>query len=353
MDLDALLAQVAREGASDLQLTVEAPPVLRKNGALIRTELPPLAVSDMDAAFARLASAEQAERMRRSGSVEFTHSLPGIGRFRVNAYRQRGSIALAIRAIPAQALRLEELGIPDTARAFVLQSGGLVLVVAPPGGGKSTTLAAMVEEINQHRPVHIITLEDPIEHLHKHEKALVDQREVGVDCASFVEGVTSATRQDADAIVIGDLADPPTVAAALTVAGTGQLVLAAVRQLDVAGALAQLVDLFPRAQQAQIAWQLAAVLTGAVAQTLVPARSGGRVAVFEVLVGTDSVRALVREQKYPQLRGVIRAGVRHGMCAFEQSWRDLCERGVCDPSAAPLFVLSREFGAGTAADART
>ena len=340
--MDALLRRAAEEGASDVQLSAQAPPVFRVNGALCRLSEPALSAAELEEGLAHLGTPEQVERTRERGAAEFSYSLPGVGRFRVSAYRQRGSVSLAIRAIPAHIPDLDQLGAPETLHAFTALQSGLVLIGGPAGSGKSTTLAAMVERINRDRAVHVITLEDPIEYLHKHRRAIVDQREIGVDCGGFAEGVAAATRQGADVIVVGEMSDPAAVSAALTAAGTGQLVLGAVRQLDVIGAIGYLVDLFPRTQQAQIGWQLAGVLRGASAQVLAPERSGGRVAVFEVLVATAGASALVREGKYAQLRGVIKAGIRHGMRSFELSWQELCGKGLCWPEDAPSLLLPRE-----------
>jgi len=345
VDLDALLRDAALAGASDIHIAVEAPPVLRVDGALIRHGQAVVSAADAEAAVRHLASAEQTQRLRTQGEVDFSYSLPGVGRFRVSAFRQRGSVSLAIRPIPSRVPDLAELGVPDGVAELARRDGGLVLVVGRAGAGKSTTLAAMVELINRERAAHVITLEDPVEYLHRHKQSLVNQREMGVDSPGFPQALRAAIRQNPDVIVIGEVREPETAALALVAASTGHLVIATVRQPDCATALDFLVGLFPAAQQAQTAWQLAAVLEGAVAQVLLPRRDGkGRVAAFEILVGTPAVRTLVRDGKRQQLPMLLRTGARHGMRALDQAWRDLVERGVVSATDPPPFPVPLPVG---------
>lgn len=340
LDLDALLREATSAGASDIHLAVESPPILRVNGALHRLDLEVVSVGDTEAALRHLAEPEHIERFRVQGEADFSYSLPGVGRFRVSAFRQRGSISIAMRPIPSRVPDLRELGAPDGVAGLARRESGLVLVVGRAGSGKSMTLAAMVELINAERAVHVITLEDPVEYLHRHRCALINQREIGVDSPTFPQALRAAIRQNPDVVVVGELREAETTSVALTAAGTGHLVVATVRQPDCAAALDHLVGMFPSEAQAQISWQLAGVLEGAVAQVLLPRKDGrGRIAVFEVLMATPAVRTLVRDGKRQQITTLLRAGVRHGMRSLDQSWRELVERGLLDDGDLPPFAV--------------
>jgi twitching motility protein PilT len=348
LDLDALLSEATRAGASDILIAVESPPVFRVDGALQRWGQTPVSVGDAEQALRHLAHPEHLERFRQQGEADFSYSLSGVGRFRVSAFRQRGSVSLAIRPIPSRVPDLRELGAPEAVAALARRESGLVLVVGRSGSGKSTTLAAMVDLINRERAVHVITLEDPVEYLHRHKLSLINQREIGVDSLTFPQAMRAALRQNPDVIVLGEVREAETAALALTAAGSGHLVIATLRQPDCASALDYLVGLFPAEQQSQVSWQLAGVLEGAVAQVLLPRSDRrGRVAVFEVLVGTPAVRTLIREGKRQQLQSLLRAGVRHGMRSLDQSWRELVERGVLDDAELPPFALAGPGFGGT------
>ena len=344
LDLDTLLREATSAAASDIHLAVESPPILRVNGALQRLGQEVVTVADAEAALRHLATGEQLERFQHQGEADFSYSLPGVGRFRVSAFRQRGSVSVAMRPIPSRVADLRELGAPEGVAALSRRESGLVLIAGRAGSGKSMTLAAMVELINTERSVHVITLEDPVEYLHRHRRALINQREIGVDSLTFPQALRAAVRQNPDVIVISELQEAETTAAALTAAGTGHLVIATLQQPDCASALDYLVGLFPSQQQAQISWQLAGVLEGAVAQVLLTRKDGrSRVACFEVLMATPAVRTLVRDGKRQQLPTLLRAGVRHGMRSLDQSWRDLVERGLLDDGEIPPFAVG---GAG-------
>ncbi len=340
VDLDALLREATAAGASDIHLAVESPPILRINGSLTRLGKEPLSVAEAEAALRHLAGPDTVERFRHQGEADFSYSLPGVGRFRVSAFRQRGSVSLAMRPIPSRVPDLRELGAPDGVAALARREAGLVLAVGRAGSGKSMTLAAMVELINAERAVHVITLEDPVEYLHRHRQALINQREIGVDSLTFPQALRAAVRQNPDVIVVGEVQEAETASLALTAAGTGHLVIATVQQPDCAAALEYLVTMFPAEQQDQVSWHLAGVLEGAVAQILLPRRDGkGRVAAFEVLMATPAVRTLIREGKRQQITTLLRAGVRHGMRSMDQSWRDLVERGLLDDNELPPFAV--------------
>ncbi len=341
LNLDEVLKAALAAGASDIHVAVESPPVWRVDGVLQRQGQEVVSVVDTEAALRHLATAEQVERLRQQGEVDFSYSLSGVGRFRVAAFRQRGSVSLAIRPIPSVLPEVEALGVPVAAQALMQREGGLVLLVGRAGSGKSTTLAALIDQMNRERAAHIITLEDPVEYLHRHRRSLVNQREIGVDSVGFAPALRAAMRQNPDVVVLGELREAETASLALAAAGTGHLVVAIVRQPDCVAALEYLVGLFPSGQQAQISWQLAAALEGIVAQVLLPRRDGrGRVAAFEVLLATASVRTLVREGKRQQLPTLMRAGVRHGMRTLDQSWRELAEQGVLSDSELPPFPVT-------------
>ncbi len=345
VEIDALLREAVAAEASDLHLSAEAPPMLRVQGELIRQGEQVLSAATAERALAALAPAGVLARLAAVGEVDFSYSLPGVGRFRVAAYRQRGSVCLAIRPIPSRIPDLDELGAPPIAAGWARQRSGLVLIAGRAGAGKSTTLAAMVEAINRERSAHVIALEDPVEYLHRHKRSLVHQREIGVDSADFPQALRAAMRQNPDVIVVGEVREAETAASVLLAAETGHLVLATVRQPDCARSLDFLVELFPTAQQSQVAWQLAGVLEGAMAQVLLPRRDGaGRAAVFEVLVGTPAVRTLIRDGKRPQLPALLRTGVRHGMRTLDQAWRELVARGVLDGDEPPPFPLPPSAG---------
>jgi twitching motility protein PilT len=336
VDVDALLRAAAEAGASDVHVAVEVPPVLRVHGALRRLDMPAVAAGEPEALLERLASPEQVERLQRCGEVDFSYSLPGVGRFRVAAYRQRGSVSLALRPIPWTVPQLEDLGAPPQAAELALRPHGLVLVAGRAGSGKSTTMAAMVDRINGERAAHVITLEDPVEFLHRHRRSIVNQREIGVDCPDFAQALRAAARSNPDVVVVGELRDAEATSLVLSAAASGQLVLAAVRQPDIAAALDFLVRLFPPEQQGQVCWQLAAVLQGALGQLLLPRADGaGRVAAYEVLLATAPVRTLLREGKAQQLPALMRAGARQGMCTLQAAWQALCAQGACDPELPP------------------
>lgn len=327
--VDDLLRRVAEAGASDLHLTAGAPPTVRIDGHLRALDTRRLTAADTEALFRQLGGQEHARALAERGQVDFSYSLAGVSRFRVNAFRQRGSLALALRAIPGAVPSLDELGLPPVLGELALRPSGLILVTGPAGSGRSTTLAAMIRHINENRAAHIITVEDPIEYLHPHQRGLVNQREVGHDATSFADGLRAALRQDPDVIMVGELPDLETTATALAAAEAGRLVLAALRTAGVPQAVERVVDVFPPHQQQQARVQLAATLQGVVTQQLVPrADRPGRVAAVEIMVATPAARNLIREGRTHQLMSVIQTGARHGMVTMERSLHELYERRV-------------------------
>jgi len=321
--------------ASDVHLTVESPPVLRVDGKLIRLGEENLTPKDVEAALAELASPATLKRFEECGDADFSYSAAGFGRFRVNAYRQRGSVALAVRIIPPRVKTLAELGLPGAVAELARRDSGLVIVTGPTGSGKSTTLAAMIDLINSETASHIITLEDPIEYLHHHRRSIVHQREVGTDVPTFIAGLRAALREDPDVIMIGELRDIDSMETALRAAETGHLVLASMHTGDAVAAVDRIIDLFPPHQQQQARVQLAACLQGVVAQQLLPlAARPGRVAACEIMIATPAVRNLIRENKTHQLPSLIQTGARYGMRQMEASIKELLAAGLVAPEDA-------------------
>ncbi len=319
--LDCLLRKMIDRGASDLHLTVGERPTLRIDGSLTGIEdISALTDTDIDGLAAALLTPEQRRCFQEEHDLDFAFDVPGLARFRGNCFRQRGRTALALRHIPHRVESLEDLGLPPIMNRLTTRPRGLVLVTGPTGSGKSTTLAAMVDLINRRRRGHIITIEDPIEFLHPHRRCIVNQREVGVDTPSFATGLKYSLRQDPDVILIGEMRDAETISAALTIAETGHLVLATLHTNSAADSVNRVVDAFPAHSQDQVRTQLASVLEGVVTQILLPRALGsGRVVATEVLVCTDAIRAVIRDEKVHQIRSLMEAGRKHGMQTMNDS----------------------------------
>ncbi|HVF74902.1 MAG TPA: type IV pilus twitching motility protein PilT [Acidimicrobiales bacterium] len=329
--LDKYLAYLWDNSGSDLLLTAGAPPLARVDGALAPipgTE--PLDGATIEKLTAGVMPQEHHERFRTGREVDFSFSWEGKARFRANAFHQRRTVALAVRLIPFAIPSFEELGLPAVAERLVNLQQGLVLVTGPTGAGKSTTLAAMLDWINEHRQCHILTIEDPIEYVHSHKRSAVNQREVGDDTDSFERALRSALREDPDVLLVGEMRDLESIQIALTIAETGHLVFATLHTNDTAQALDRIVDVFPGDRQDQIRVQLANTLAAVVHQRLVPKKDGGRVAAFEVLVANHAIRNLVREGKSRQIRNMLVAGQNDGMQTLEMSLNDLVARGLVD-----------------------
>jgi twitching motility protein PilT len=274
------------------------------------------------------------------GEYDCAYTVPGLSRFRVNIFRQRGTVSLALRTIPFGIPPFDSLGLPEVTREILRRPQGLVLVTGPTGSGKSTTLAAMVDEINRTMQKHVITLEDPIEYLHAHRQSIVVQREVGLDTKSFATGLRAALREDPDVILVGEMRDLETISTAMTAAETGHLVLATLHTPDAAQTIDRIIDAFSPSQQVQIRYQLASVLVAVYAQRLLPHRSGrGRVAAFEVLVNVPAVANLIRTEKVHQLKSVMQTGARYGMRTLEQDLNRLVAEGKVRREEADVLIM--------------
>ena len=333
--LVTLLQATIAAGASDLHLTVGRPATARRDGVLVPFEgVPLLEPEDCDRMVYSLLNEHQKAELADRMQVDFSFGLESIGRFRANAFMQRNSLALALRVIPFRVRSLEELGAPPAATTLLERPYGLVLVVGPTGSGKSTTLAAMIDRINETRPLHILTIEDPVEYLHHHKLAMVNQREVGTDVVGFTEGLRSALREDPDVILLGEMRDLDSISITLTLAETGHLVFATLHTNDAAQALDRIVDVFPAERRDQIQVMLAGSLQGVVSQRLLPAMGGGRVAAYEVLMANEAVRNLLREGKTRQLRNMMVSGQQDGMQTIEMDLARLVASGIIDYEVA-------------------
>src|SRR6266542_2667575 len=340
--IDELLEHMVERNASDLHVTTGTPPAIRVRGEVQRLEgYDSLTSEDTQQLLYRILSSEQQKQLELKRQLDFSYSIPGLARFRVNVYFQRESIAAAFRLIPDELKTLEELGIPASLHQLAEKPRGIVLITGPTGSGKSTTLAALIDEINRNRSEHILTVEDPIEFLHRHKRCIVNQREIGPDATSFAEALRAALRQDPDVILVGEMRDLETIATALTAAETGHLVLATLHTQSAPGTIDRIIDVFPAEQQGQIRTQLAASLEGVVTQTLLPTLDGrGRVPALEVLLPDDAVRNLIRQGKVEQIYSVMQTSTSRGMQTMEQSLADLTIRRVIAEKVA-LAASSR------------
>src|SRR6059036_2346794 len=330
LSIDALLERMVARNASDLHVTVGTPPAMRVNGALERyQDVPDLSPEDTHQMLYRVLSTEQQKQLEINRQIDFAHSIPGLARFRVNVFFQRGTLGAAFRLIPADIKTLEELGIPTALHALTEKPRGLVLITGPTGSGKSTTLAALIDEINRKRSEHILTIEDPVEFVHRHKRCIVNQREIGPDATSFAEALRAALREDPDVILLGEMRDLETISVALHAAETGHLVFSTLHTLNAPGTIDRVIDAFPAGQQDQIRIQLAATLEGVVTQALLPTADGtGRVPALEILFPDDAVRNLIRQAKVEQIYSVMQTGTGRGMQTMEQSLSELTLRAV-------------------------
>jgi twitching motility protein PilT len=334
--IDDLLGNMQSLRASDLHISAGSPPVVRVRGELApMEELPRLTAEDTQQLLYRILSTEQQKRLEVERQIDLSYAISGVARFRVNVFFQRSAVGAAFRLIPYEILTLEELRLPPGLHEMAQRPRGLVLVTGPTGSGKSTTLAAMIDEINRNRAGHILTIEDPIEFLHRHRRCLVNQREVGSDARGFAEALRAGLRQDPDVILLGEMRDLETVSTALTAAETGHLVFATLHTRGAASTIDRIIDVFPAEQQGPVRAQLSAGLEGVVTQTLLPTADGtGRVAATEILIPDYAVRNLIRQRKLEQIYSVMQTGTSRGMQTMEQSLCDLVLRGAITQDVA-------------------
>jgi len=334
MELDKLLAMAASRNASDVMIVSGAPPMLRIDGQLFGMQVPPFTPEECRGLIYTMLNEDEVRVFERDKELDHSYTLPAIGRFRVNVHLQRGSVAASIRLIPRGTPRLNDLGLPPIVQKLALSTKGMFLVTGPTGSGKSTTLAAIVQYINENRRCHIITVEDPIEHLFRNEKSVIEQREIGYDTHSYSQALTRVLRQDPDVIMLGEMRDRETIAVALTAAETGHLVLATLHTNDCAQTLDRVVDAFSPEAQSQVRLQLSLTLTGVISQQLVPRRGGGRALACEILVSTPAIANLIRKGETAQIKNAILTGVSVGMVSMNQSMAALLAHGTIDKETA-------------------
>lgn len=338
-----LLSTAVNLRASDIHITVGLPPVLKIGAQFRRLGDSPLTLADAEKLVKELFPSETLyQEFQAEGDKDFSLSVPGLSRFRVNAFKQRGSVAAVVRIIPFELPDPDRLGIPKTVQNLSTLTNGLVLVTGPAGSGKSTTLAAIIDLINQNRECHILTLEDPIEFLHTHKKSIVNQREIGIDAQSYARALRAAMRESPDVILLGEMRDLETTSIALTAAETGQLVFSTLHTIGAAKTIDRIIDVFPPNQQQQIRVQLSTVLQAVVSQQLVPSTQGGHVPAFEILRVNDAVRNLIRENKTPLINSIIQTSRSDGMTTMDNSLLDLFQKGLITKQNALLYSVDKK-----------
>lgn len=339
-----LLKKASDLGASDIHITVGLQPIIRVHGKLVPIGTDKLTTDDTERLAKEILNENQWEKFNELGELDFSYSIDGIGRYRVNAFKQRGSVALAIRLVGLSMPTIESLGLPSVLKELCSKQRGLVLVTGPTGSGKSTTLAAMINEINKTRTCHVITLEDPVEYLHRHGKSIVNQREVGQDTQSYANALRAALREDPDVILVGEMRDLETISIAITAAETGHLVLSTLHTIGASKTIDRIVDVFPPYQQQQIKVQLAGVLEGVISQQLIPMENGeGRAAALEIMISTPAIRNLIREGKTHQIDSHIQTGGKYGMKTMDMSLAALFRAGLITYEDAINFSVDRDI----------
>jgi len=339
VEFEQLLRTMVAFGASDLHLSVGVPPVLRIDGGLRRLGEEELTAGKTESYAQTILTDSQLQHFAEYGEVDFSYGIEGLSRFRFHVYRRKNEVSFAIRAIPNEIPHLSDLNLPPILEILAQKPQGLILVTGPTGSGKSTTLASMLDYINRTQKKHIVTLEDPIEFMHTHQKSVVDQREVGRDTRSFASGLRAALRQDPDVILVGEMRDLETISTAITAAETGHLVFATLHTSDAPQAIDRIIDAFPAHQQAQVRVQLGSSLAAVIAQRLLRRKEGrGRVCAAEILINTPAVANLIRSEKVHQIRSVMQTSRAMGMQTMESAIQDLMQRGVVDYEEAKSYL---------------
>lgn len=338
--IDELLRISKECGASDLHVTVGIPPKMRINGKLTDFNMEPLSPSGVQALVTPMLNEHNKAKLDEMGEVDFAYAIGGLGRFRANVFRQRGSYAIVIRIVGTKIPKAQDLGLPESVIALTEKKHGLILVTGPTGSGKSTTLASLIDQINNNYNLHVITLEDPIEYLHSHKRSVVNQREIGLDTQSYAKALRSALREDPDVILVGEMRDLDTISIAITAAETGHLVFSTLHTTGAANTIDRVIDVFPPHQQQQIRVQLASVLEAVISQQLIPTIDNhGRVAAFEIMHVLPSIRNLIRESKTHQIDSMIQTNKRSGMQTMDDAIYQLYLNHKIDAEHALQFAM--------------
>ncbi|MDD6331911.1 MAG: type IV pilus twitching motility protein PilT [Clostridium sp.] len=339
LDMNELLAFAVENKASDIHFAAGIPPKLRINGKLVGLEMDPLNPAAVAEVLGSVMNDKQKKVLRERGEVDFSYAHQSCGRFRVNVYMDRGNMAGAFRRVDTVIPRPDQLGIPSSVVELYKRRRGLVLVTGPTGSGKSTTLASIINKANENRSDHIITLEDPIEYVHNHKKAIVNQREVGMDTLSYNNALRAALREDPDIILVGEMRDYETISIAVTAAETGHLVFSTLHTIGAASTIDRIIDVFPPHQQQQIRTQLSMVLVGVISQQLLPTADGkGRVAAFEVMIANPAIRSLIRDAKTHQIQATVQTSKAQGMITMDDALYDLYQGGVISRDMALTYA---------------
>ncbi len=343
MNIIELLAKTMEAKASDLHIAVEVPPMVRINGSLRKLTNDMVNPADILAVVKEILTEDQWNKLELDGEFDLSYANEELGRFRMNIYKQRGSYGIAIRVVPLSIPTIETLGLPPIIKELAWRKGGLILVTGPTGSGKSTTLASMIDYINKNKKAHILTLEDPVEYLHKHNVSMVNQREIGTDSKSFGNALRAALRQDPDVILVGEMRDLETISTAITAAETGHLVMSTLHTMGASKTVDRIIDVFPPHQQQQIRVQLSGVLEGVISQQLIPCEDGkGRVAALEIMIATPAIRNLIREGKTHQIQTSVQTGGNLGMKSMDNSLIDLFRQGVISKDVLLKYAIDRE-----------
>ncbi|MBI3776504.1 MAG: type IV pilus twitching motility protein PilT [Gammaproteobacteria bacterium] len=342
MDIAELLAFSVKNGASDLHLSAGVPPMIRVDGDMRRINLPALDHKTVHGLIYDIMNDKQRKDYEEFLETDFSFEIPSLARFRVNAFNQNRGAGAVFRTIPTNILTLEELGCPAVFKEIAKNPRGLVLVTGPTGSGKSTTLAAMVNFVNESDYAHILTIEDPIEFVHESKKCLVNQREVHRDTLGFAESLRSALREDPDIILVGEMRDPETIGLALTASETGHLVFGTLHTSSAAKTVDRIIDVFPAAEKEMVRSMLSESMRAVISQTLLKKASGGRVAAHEIMIGTQAIRNLIRENKIPQMYSAIQTGQQYGMQTLDQNLAELVKKGVVSKQEARVKAANKD-----------
>src|SRR3984885_153626 len=342
IEMQELLQLVVDRAGSDLHLKVDQPPILRIAGKLVRANLPELNAADVRKLIVSMLTPEQCKHLEQTFELDCSFGIEGIGRFRVNVYKERGNYCAALRVVAPRIPSLQELGLPEIAKEIAQKPRGLVLITGPTGSGKSTTLASIIDWINENRADHILTIEDPIEYIHENKRCVIGQRELGNDTKSFANALRAALREDPDVILIGEMRDLETIQLALTAAETGHLVFGTVHTSSAAKTIDRIVDVFPAAENDMVRAMLSESLRAVISQTLMKRVGGGRIAAHEIMIGTPAIRNLIREGKIAQMYSAIQTGQGQGMQTLDQCLQEMVAKGVVSREEAKYKAQNKD-----------